>query len=169
MARAFVIALVVFLIGNVSRADNIYFRNGAVLKNCVVRDTVDNTITVLTTTGTRTFPLTSIDRIEPQPLDSSMPSSVVTGLEASGVDDDLQPVKPDLRPQRLYLLPVSAIAFTLAYTNWDTYGRTSGDTKTKCAVYGSIYLAAGILNTVLALERVDLQLSPVSVGFSYHL
>ena len=204
MRTTLIITALLALLLFTARADDVRFRNGQTLKNCLVLDTLGSRIKVKTSDGDRLFPLTSIDNILKSQFDSTQTSMV---QNRNGSTQTLiqveQPfdVNIQTRSQHIYvpekhydypnsiLLPLSAVAFGLA---WDYFSQ-AGDIqdaidannslasalkiqidnsrlesqKSRKSILGVTFIAAGILNTVFALRRVEVTATNNSIGLSY--
>jgi len=204
MRTTLIITALLALLLFTARADDVRFRNGQTLKNCLVLDTLGSRIKVKTSDGDRLFPLTSIDNILKSQFDSTQTSMV---QNRNGSTQTLiqveQPfdVNIQTRSQHIYvpekhydypnsiLLPLSAVAFGLA---WDYFSQ-AGDIqdaidannslasalkiqidnsrlesqKSRKSILGVTFIAAGILNTVFALRRVEVTTTNNSIGLSY--
>lgn len=103
-----------------SFADDVFLRNGQVIKNCKVLDTVETRVRVYTTQRERIIPLVSIVSIIIAPFDSTKESEVVTFGVLPEPSTNASLITYNY--PNILLLPVSAVALVLA---WDYFAQAS--------------------------------------------
>lgn len=182
--RLFVIFLILLTIaGSIAFADDVYLRNGQVIKNCSVIDTVDTQIIIQTTQRELALPVANIATIVKSPFDPYKQTEV---KKISKFPDSAFSTKSN-EDQYTYpnakLLPVTLIAFVLF---WDSFAEVSDlngqiddrkklnvDTselesrRNRKALMGVVFVDAGLLNTAIALKRVKVVAGSNSLGLSY--
>ena len=189
MKRTLKILSLISLWCYLSYGDEVYLRNGQILRNCHVADTTESKVRIETSTGIRTFPLVVIDKIVKSSYDPQKPTFVqnedgslqtldstkVVSHEDSQALTIVSPLPIETASTtypNLYLLPVSFVSFGLA---WD-YLQTASEIqdspdnsiKNRKTVLGVVFLAAGVINTVFALKTVEVKASSNSLGLVYH-
>jgi glutaredoxin len=184
MKRSLFVLFLISLWCNLAQCDEVYFRNGQILRNCHVADTSESKVHIVTSTGIRTFPLVVIDKIVTGSYDPKRPTIVqnqdgtMQTLDSAKVltHEQIQaiinasPLPGELTSTtypNIYLLPVSAIAFGLTYIEFKLQ-LESGDWKPEPTILGTTFLVAGIVNTVFALKTVEVRATSNSVGMIYH-
>ncbi len=137
-------------------SDDVYIRNGQILKNCHVIDTTNAKVKIIVSGKERLFPLVSIDKVILSPYNQNN-LSIVQNQDGSfqNIDtvkvlsrEDVQPIviAPKIYNQEvnvtypnIYLLPLSFIALGLAWDYFedvsqlnqsiDFYKKYNGDTS----------------------------------------
>ena len=173
------VVLMVVLLMSIAGADTIYFKPGDVLENCRIVEKDKNIITVeYNQSGILVrsqFSLWIIDRIEPGEFDLSKISTKGKGLQV------YEATKSKLNYK---MLPVSIFYFVCAhsyYISWqdqnDLISKTE-DLKSviaknyirdrdRYAVYFFSLLVAGVMNTAMLFEKVEVQPTESGVQVSY--
>ena len=163
--------MIVVLLMSIAGADTLYFKNGDVLKNC--RE-VKRTETYLTVEYVQSgvliknhFNFSSIDRLEPGKFDAGENSITKSAFQIYQKSEK-ELSKPELK-LNYKMLPVSVIAFTLSFREFNTIEKykITGKLKKECQNYGTIYLITGIANMVMAFETVEFTPTGSGVNLSY--
>jgi hypothetical protein len=128
--------LLAFVLSN-AQADDIRFRNGQTLKNCLVLDTLGTRVKIKTSEGERLFPFSTIDEIVKSAFDSSRTSYILdadgspistkraeqpSNIEIQTPTDHTYISEKAYTYPNTFLLPLSAIALGLA---WDYFAQVS--------------------------------------------
>ncbi|NQV16203.1 hypothetical protein HQ531_12150 [bacterium] len=188
-----------------AQADDIRFKSGQILQNCVVVDTVGTRLRIESIDGFRTYPLHTIDSVIKSPVIETQPT-VLIGVDSSLAlnkkyerSETKQAIRSSMLAQNqfknykypnAYLLPISAIGLGLAWDYFSEYGdikKTIKDLKkdakplniyvdtsdledqrTRKLVLGVTFLTAGVINSVFALQRVEVSATNNSIGLSYN-
>jgi len=159
--------MIIVLLMSIAGADTLYFKNGDVLKNCREVRRAGGYVTVEYLHAGKlirnNFNLSSIDRIEPGKFDPGVAATQKLNFSISK-KSEMSELKINYK-----MLPVSVIAFTLSFREFNTIDKyeIKGDLKEECQKYGTIYLIAGIVNTIMAFETVELQPTESGAQLSY--
>ena len=132
MRQIIIAVLALLVIPSVSQADDVYLRKGFVLKNCLVRDTTNNHITVETSERPRRYSLKIVELIIKKPYYRSRETEYYQNEErifsqpptlAQEPVQEKEIIKPSIPPIRygtkrtypnLYFLPISMVAVGLS-------------------------------------------------------
>jgi hypothetical protein len=169
--------------------DDVYIRNGQILRNCHVIETTSTKVRIITSGNERIIPLVTIDKIVISPYDPSKPT-IVQNLDGSFQNIDTTKILshddaqsnigiPQSNNQQvtvsypnMYLLPLSFVAFGLA---WDYFqdaslidGSSAQSMKTRKTILGWTFFTAGILNTAFVLKVVEIKSTSSSLSLVYH-
>ena len=170
-------------------ADDVYLKGGQVIKNCQVKDTVNNRVRIITTQREVSFSIYSISRIVVSQFVPNVETEI-SGATNINAPENLAPSSTiNYDYPNAMLLPVSAVAFGLA---WDYFAQVSDiqnaidannnlasqtkiqidnsnlqNQKTRKTILGVTFLAAGVINTVFALKRVEVTATNNSIGLAY--
>lgn len=178
----------------VALPDEIYLKNGSIIKNVVVKDTLENKLQFVTSSGDgfdhccRSILLSRIDSVVRKPFDKYKPSGIENENNFPSQSETRlfqEPVQPprSLSYPNIILLPVSILSFGLAWDYFeqvDDIGETIDNfkkvqsntssletTKSRKTILGIGFLIVGVLNTVISLQSVEVNASENSIKLSY--
>jgi len=177
----------ILLFASSTLADDIYFRNGYVWQNVFVKDTIDNRITVIATTGERHFPLTTIDKIVRTPYEPEKGSIISNwNAESSAEHELLKSIEPQKEWPNVKLLPVGLLTLALSW-HFLSEASDQGDEiddlkkafpsadvgraesrKDRFVIMGVVAAAAGVLTTYISLKPVEINASPIGLKILYN-
>ncbi len=144
------------IVVSLAHGDDVYFRNGQILRNCRVIETTESKIKVSTSINERTFPRITIEKIVSKPYDPDKPTIVQNQDGSFQSLDTTRAVTPDelqsyisvpkvtgqeltTTHPNIYLLPMSVVALGLAWDYFqdvsqlnqsiDSYKKSNSDTS----------------------------------------
>ena len=189
MKTTIFLLLVVFSTGY---SDDIYLKSGIVVRNVKVNDSTDTHLNIVRDGKPTTILLQAIERIEIKSLDPSQVAryerfrsgNISKDIEAnSSYDSPKKTQNPKVEYPNLKLLPVSFICFGLA---WDYLSSTSDlnkvidaaksahlDTselesqRNRKSIVGVVFITAGILNTIISFQSVEIRVQTTSLSLKY--
>lgn len=177
--KRFVAALLFSI--SIAHADEIYLKTGFILKNVsIVEKTSDGFVRFRTKNDQQRVRQSDILFIREAEFNPNMPME--TGkFDPSQMPDSLSQQLPVVAGAagtvivthpNLKLLPLSIVAFGLS---WDYFTQASDladipgaeSDKTRKTILGVAFLAAGIANTAISLQTVEVKASPSSIAIAY--
>ncbi|MDP1675676.1 MAG: hypothetical protein Q8L88_02330 [Bacteroidota bacterium] len=185
--------LLLLIISSVAMCDDLYLRNGFAFRNIKVIDSLDRYVRIqLVPYSTRRFAFGSVEKIVPIPFDSLLESGYERWEEFTALTPTQKPNEPVIRKRgakyeypNLKLIPVTVISFALAI---DYFTEASdiqssidklkesipnGDyssvesQKSRKQLIGGVCVAAGIINLIFSLERVEIRTDGQQLSLSY--
>jgi len=160
-------------------SDDIYMKNGAILKNVTIKKTDSKTkIIYVTTDGKeRSIMKRTVLRINKKEI---LPDQEFTLIRPDRPIDKSNDKNINIKYPNMKLLPVSMIAFTLAYMSFDAIEDVPKNTdlntikhvsdikedNSKNKIYLGIYLAAGVINTFFVFQSVQVYADDKTAGLS---
>lgn len=186
--------LITGILAQVANADDIYLKNGAILKNCLVKDTTENKIKFNTSTGYRFINLLIVVKIEYLPFDSTKDTEMIYPTFRPS-ESNLEPLKIENISTTKYKYPnihfLSVTALGLVVT-WDGFARVSNlqnsidannkfakllhieidnsslqSEKTRATVMGIVGIGVTLFSTFYSLERVEIKSDGKSLSLAY--
>lgn len=148
--------------------------NFGIWKNVQIIDSTDTYYIVKTSEGNRRVYKDAIIKIYYSSYDSTKESSLILDkFENTNINYETD---PQYEYPNLPMLSLSAALFYLSYDFYDNGSKINGDLnpsakseKTKYMVGGTIFLIAGIVNTVFSLKSVRVYGDGNRIGLSYNL
>ena len=177
------ITLIIVVLSAMVLADNIYFKNGDIIKNCIVKVTkIDYKVELLTPTGlvSLTFPKSNVKKVDRQQFDAGVFSKQIFAGE-----NKIQAVQSNSTAALKFnfsSLPLTILALGVGYDAYQEFQDyddqiTEGmptefsdkvrELKNQKQTVAIICFGSAVLNTILAFENVEVRPEDAGMSIAY--
>lgn len=185
-----IVVFLAFILSALCHADDVYLKTGYVFRNVVVKDTIDSFVTLEAPNGNRKVAVDQISRVVKNEINPSedarmekydellakiyIEDSKNRALEGKFKRDSLQQTYKQGRSIHYYeypnlkIIPISIISFAFSWDYYATASISGEKEKTRRNAIATMFLAAGILNTVFAFEKVEVTIAPNQLSLNYN-
>jgi|GEM_PF-2512513 len=185
MKNLLLITTMIFIAFAWLKADDVYLQKGYVVRNCVVKDTLDNKLVIIANGREYFYDLSVVLKIDLKEYNPSMRTELISISEELGNKVDM--VQNDTQKYEKYpnliLLPISFISFGLAWDYFEDISQLNESienfnklkfdteelesTKRRKTILGVTFLVAGLVNTIISFHELEIIAKNNSIGLSY--
>lgn len=174
MVRSILFIITILLsISPFIHADDIYFKNGNILRNVKITDSTDTYYTVQTSAKITTLTKSSIIKIDIKPITDPFVSLMITRDGVERLESwEFQPMALKTEKKEfpnIMLLP-AAISFGVLAADYFDASSTVPDTnkKSKYTAYGILFSISAITVLLYSLKNVSVASDGKSISLSYN-